>query len=345
MKRMGTAKRYVGILFLCFSATAVLAAGAHAQQIPKPTGYPERPLTIIVCFGAGGGSDQMARALQGPAEKILGQPISVVNKPGGAGIACLPDFLLAPADGYTLLQHTDTLVTQYTAGKIRLNPLEDLVPLLTANIVPSQLYISPKNDRFLTGGRPDFNKVLAYAKANPGKLTVANVSELGGMESITMAVLEKHFGIKTKQISFDKPVERYAAVVGGHVDVLLEQPGDVKALLDAKELVPVLTVWPERFKAFPDVPATGQDYKLDWNPVLRWRSLFVKKGTPPEIVRYLDAVFKAAWEDPAHQQFIEKKNMKIVHSYRSSAETQKAIKEETKTYTEMYKELGLPTRR
>lgn len=345
MKRMGTAKRYVGILFLCSSVTAVLAAGAYAQQIAKPTGYPERGVTIIVCYGAGGGSDQMARALQGPAEKILGKPISVVNKPGAAGIACLPDFQAAPADGYTILQHTDGLVTQYTAGKIDLSPLDDLIPLLTANIVPSQLYINAKDQRFVTGGKPDFDKVLAYVRANPGKMTVANVSERGGMESITMAVLEKHFGIKTRQVSFDKPAERYAAVVGGHIDILLEQPGDVKALLEGKELAPVLTIWPERFQAFPDAPATGKDYKLDWDPVLRWRSLFVKKGAPPEVVRYLEAVFKAAWDDGEHQKFIVKKNLNIISSYRDSAGTRKAIQNEIRTYTGFYKELGLPTRR
>lgn len=341
----GTAKWYVRLVLVCCSVSAVSAAGVHAQQVPKPKGYPERGVTVIVCYGAGGGSDQMVRALQGPAEKILGKPISVVNKPGAAGIACLPDFQAAPADGYTILQHSDGLVTQYVAGKIDLSPRDALVPLLTANIVPSQLYISPRDQRFLKGGKPDFDTVLAYARANPGKMTVANVAERGGMESITMVVLEKHFGIKTRQVSFDKPAERYAAVVGGHIDILLEQPGDVKALLEGKELAPVLTIWPERFKAFPDTPATGKDYKLDWDPVLRWRSLFVKKETPPEIVRYLEGVFRAAWDDGEHQKFILKKNLDIISSYRDSAGTRKAIENEIKTYTGFYKELGLPVRR
>jgi tripartite-type tricarboxylate transporter receptor subunit TctC len=275
--------RCAGFFFALLAVTILSAASVVAQQIPKPTGYPKRGLTIIVCYGAGGGSDQMARALAAPAEKIMGVRITVINKPGGTGLACLPDFLAAPADGYTILQHTDGLVTQYTAGRINLSPRDDLIPLLTANIVPSQLYINPRDKRFLTDGKPDFNKVLAYAKAHPGKLTVANVSERGGMEAITMAVLESHFGIKTKQISFDKPAERYAAVVGEHIDVLLEQPGDVKVLLEGKELLPVLTIWPTRFSAFPDTPATGADYQLDWQPVLRWRSLFVKQKTPAEI--------------------------------------------------------------
>lgn len=323
-----------------FLATTASAA----RDIAKPKGYPRRNLTIIVCYGAGGGSDQMARALEGPAEKILGQSISVINKPGGAGLSCLPDYLSTPADGYTILQHTDGIVTNYVSGRHNVNPSSDIIPLLTANIVPSQLYINAKDKRFLSGGKPDFDKVLAYAKANPGKLTVANISERGGMESITMAVLENHFKIKTKQVSFDKPAERYAAVVGEHLDILLEQPGDVKSLLDGGELAAVLTIWPTRFKAFPNVSATGQDYGLDWNPVLRWRSLFVKKGTPPAIVQYLEAVFKAAWDSPEHQKFVKKKNLDIINSYRDSKGTRAAVVNEIKTYTKIYKDAGLPLR-
>jgi tripartite-type tricarboxylate transporter receptor subunit TctC len=345
MMRIGTWHAHAGAWFFPLAVAACLVDGVAAQQIPKPPGYPERAVTIIVCYGAGGGSDQMARALQGPAAKTLERPINVINKPGAAGRACLPDFQSAPADGYTILQHSDGLVTQYTAGEVDLNPRDDLVPLLTANIVPSQLYINPKDQRFLSNGKPDFEKVLAHARANPEKLTVANVAERGGMESVTMIMLEKHFGIKTRQVSFDKPTERYAAVVGGHVDILLEQPGDVRPLLEGKELVPVLTIWPERFKAFPDTPATGADYKMDWDPVLRWRSLFVKKGTPPAIVRYLEAVFAAAWHDPEHQKFIMKNALDIIPSYRDSAATRKAIDSEIKSYTQTYKELGLPTRR
>lgn len=334
---------------ICLAAGFVLtaaffAATASAGPIVKPKGFPKRNLTIIVCYGAGGGSDQMARALEGPAEKIIGKSISVINKPGGAGLACQPDFLSAPADGYTILQATDGIVTNYVAGRMNLSPRDDLIPLLTANIVPSQLYINAKDKRFLSGGKPDFKKVLAYARANPGKMTVANISAAGGMESITMAVLEKHFKIKTKQVSFDKPAERYASVVGRHLDIMLEQPGDVKALLEGGELAAVLTIWPTRFKAFPDTPATGQDFGLDWKPVLRWRSLFVKKETPPEIVKYLEGVFDHAWHSKAHQKFVVKKNLDIINSYRNSKDTQVAIVNEMKTYTQIYKKMGLPLR-
>jgi hypothetical protein len=154
---------------------AAKEAAAKPAGIAKPGAYPRRAVSVIVCFGAGGGSDLAIRALQPSLEKLMGVPITVVNKPGGGGLSCLPDFATAPPDGYTLLFHSDTLVSTYVEGKSNLHPLNDIVPLIITNIVPSQLYINPKDERFLTNGKPDFNKLVQYAKANPGQLTVANV--------------------------------------------------------------------------------------------------------------------------------------------------------------------------
>ena len=107
------------------------------------------------------------------------------------------------------------------------------------------------------------------------------------METVTMAVVAKHFGIKVKQVFFDKPAQRYGAVIGGKLDILMEQPGDVSKHVQAGTLRPILSVWPERFSTAPDTASTGADYGLEWNPLLRFRGLFMKKGTPPEIVEYL----------------------------------------------------------
>ena len=88
-------------------ATAVIAvllmAGPAAAMPDKPAGFGNRPLTMIVPFGAGGGSDQLARAMAKAMEEEAGLSFQVVNKPGGGGTAAIPDFMLAPADGYTVL--------------------------------------------------------------------------------------------------------------------------------------------------------------------------------------------------------------------------------------------------
>jgi len=341
---LALARPLAGLLVCVSSIGLVLPLQAQAENTLKPDGFPQRALTIIVCFGAGGGADQMARAIAAPAEGVLGVPIRVVNKPGAGGLGCLPDFLSAPADGYTLLQHTDNLVSLYASGKSDLNPATDVTPLLIANVVPSQIYINAKDDRFLTDGKPDFNKVISQAKANPGQLTVANYGTPENMEGVTLAKLEQQFDVKFKVVAFENAAERYGSVVGGKIDLLLEQPSDVNSLILSGDLVPVLSIWPERFEAYPNTQAIGVDFAMQWSPLVRWRALFVQNGTPQPVVEYLEAAFKQAWETDEHQAWLEQKGMRLLNSYRSSEETREIAADQITSYTQVYRSLGYPTR-
>ena len=264
---------------LAVGAWALVAGGAlgQASAAPKkPANYPTRPITVMVCYGKGGDSAQSVRALRGPAEKIMGVKINMVNKPGGAGLNCLPDFAQTPADGYTILQHIDALTSKYVDGSIDLNPITDLEPLLIMKVAPTGLYIKGDDDRFQTGGKPDWDKVVAYAKANPGRMIVSNINI--SMETVTMAVVAKHFGIKVKQVFFDKPAQRYGAVIGGKLDILMEQPGDVSKHVQAGTLRPILSVWPERFSTAPDTASTGADYGLEWKSAAAFPRPVYEKG-------------------------------------------------------------------
>ncbi len=264
------------------------------------------------------------------------------NPTTAASSRCPGDFAQTPADGYTILQHIDALPAKYAAGATDLNPAKDLEPLLIMNVAPSGLYIRGDDERFLTNGKPDFEKVLAYAKSGEGKLAVSNINV--PMELVTMSVIEKHFGFKAKQVLFAKPAQRYGAVIGGKLDVLLEQPGDVSKHVQAGKLAPVLSIWPERFKIAPDTKATGSDYGLKWSPLLRFRGLFVKKDTPPEITKYLQAVFKEAYGTDEHQAFIKRKSLDIVESYRNPTDAKKELEGAIKTYAKVFKEMGQKVR-
>jgi len=115
---------------------------------------------------------------------------------------------------------------------------------------------------------------------------------------VMMAMVERALGIKTNPISYDKPAERYASLIGGHVDVLFEQPGDVRSFLEAKQMKPALTFLRERPAAFADVPSL-KDVGVDAEPLLRFRGFFVKKGTPDDRAKFLEqAVAQAIAHDP-----------------------------------------------
>lgn len=297
--------------------------------------FPARPLTIIVPYGPGGGSDKLVRAIAAPLEEILGVPAQVVNKPGGGGLAAVPDFMAAPADGYTIIEHIDDSATLYASGKIKENPAEDWVPVAIAQITFNQVYVRPDDARF-----PDWGAFVKYAKANPEKLTVANVGAAGSMERISMLQLEKALGFKTTQVSFDKPAERYGALIGGHVDALFEQPGDVRAFLEAKKMKPILTLLSERPDAFAEVPSL-KDIGVDIAPLLRWRGFFVRKGTPADRVKVLEKAFAGAWQSGSFQEFNRKAYMHLIKSYRDAEGARKLISSSIETYRQIYKEIGL----
>ncbi len=346
MRILSTALRASGVAALALTGVFAVAlpqtAIAGSKEL-KPGDYPNRPITVLVCYGKGGGSDQAVAALQGPASKILGVKINKINKPGGGGLNCLPEFSQTPADGYTILQHADGLVSRYVQGDHDLNPITDLESLLIMNVAPTGLYIRGGDERFLTGGKPDWSKVVAYAKAKGGQMTVSNLH--ADMEMVTLAKVSEFFGFKAKQVMFDKPAQRYGAVIGGKLDVLIEQPGDVAKHVQAGKLMPVLSIWPERFKIAPNTLSTGADLGMNWKPLLRMRGLWVRKETSKDIVRYLEAVFKEAYDTAEHQTFIKRKSLDIVNSYLNAADMKKALASGMKDYAKVFKASGTKVRK
>lgn len=311
------------------------ATAAAAETLEKPADFPERPLTIIVPYGAGGGSDQLSRAMAAALEKVVGVGVQVVNKPGGGGMAAVPDFMATPADGYTLLESIDDAVTNYASGKLKENPADDWEPLAMAQITFSQLYVRPDDARL-----SDWKSFLDYAKENPGSVKIANVGNVGSMERVNMTNLEAALGFKTNQIAFDKPAERYAALIGGHVDALFEQPGDVRAFVEAGKMKPILTLYDERPAAFADVP-THREVGADFDPLLRFRGFWVRPEVPADRRAYLEAALREAWGSESFQAFNTKKYMHLIDSYRDGAASKAMISKTADTYKKIYKDIGI----
>jgi tripartite-type tricarboxylate transporter receptor subunit TctC len=166
------------------------------------------------------------------------------------------------------------------------------------------------------------------------------VAHEGSMERVTMFLLGREFGFKVNQISFDKPVERYAALVGGHVDTLFEQPGDVRAYIESKDMKPILTILKERPEAFADTPCLT-DIGSKMKPLFRFRGFFGKKGIPQDRLAYLEWAFGEAWKSESFQKFNRSKYMHLMNSYRDMEGGKELIRDTIDTYMPVYKELGL----
>ncbi len=320
----------VGLAFV-----AAVGGAANAGMLEKPSGFGNRPLTMIVPFGAGGGSDQLARAMAKAMEEVGGITFQVVNKPGGGGTAAIPDFMLARDDGYTVLEHIDNAISAYAAGDIRENPATDWVPLCMTQITFSQIYIRPDETRFT-----DWASFVEFAKANPGKATMANLGKVGSMELVVMEQLQSALGVKIKQIAFDKPAERYGALIGGHVDVLFEQPGDVRNFLDAGQMKPILTFLDNRPDVFAETP-THKEVGADFEALTRFRGFYVKKGVPEDRLTFLADACKAGFNTESYQAFNKKKYMHLIDSYRDTTGSIELINNAVANYREMYKKLGV----
>jgi putative tricarboxylic transport membrane protein len=265
------------------------AAPAPAPAMPAPVvakapPYPQRPIELIVPWGPGGGADQLARLVSKLMEPMLKQGIPVINVPGGTGATGMAKLLAAPADGYSMaiyIADSHALL----AGKNPRWKMSDITPVAVMMKVPSFIFVK-EDSRFKTW--TDFANV---AKTNPGKLKVATLG-FGSVDDFSLTVLARN-GIKVVQVPFSKPSERYVSILGGHADALYEQSGDVRRFLQGKQMRPILLFGEKRLERFKDVPAS---YELGYKIALpQFRSIVVRSGTPPEIVKALsDALTKVA---------------------------------------------------
>jgi len=322
-------------LFSAGSAFAACVTDSMPDTMDGPDGFPARALNMVVPYGPAGGSGQVAQAM---AEAVTGHTKVSINrdhKPGGSGTVGMTAYMAAPADGYTVLEHIDDASSAHALDSGRPNPAEDLIPLVTSQITFSQIYIRVDEDRFT-----DWASFVEWVKAQDGKASIANVSKEGSMERVTMKFITDATGMKIQQISFDKGAPRYGALVGGQVDALFEQPGDVRKFLDAGKFKPILTILKEAPDAFADVPSLT-DAGLDFDPLFRFRGFYVHKDAPADRVKWLQWAFQKAYCEESYQAYNESKFMTLIDSYRDTAGTQELIATTVDQYREVYKEMGL----
>jgi len=266
---------------LLLGLSAIAASGVTAAQ----ERYPTRPIEFVVPWGPGGGADQLARKIAPGLEKALKVSLPVINVAGATGQTGLNKMLAAPADGYsTSVFIADTLallVDPATKWKI-----EDLAPAAVMIQQPSAFFVAA-NSPLKT-----WKDVEAEAKKRPLKV---GVTGFGSADDLHVLYITNK-GLKLQSVPFPKPAERYTAVLGGHADLLYEQLGDVKGMLDGKQLRPVLIFADQRFPAFKDIP-TGKEagYGIVIN---QFRAVVMKAGTDPSRVKMMsDALGKVAATD------------------------------------------------
>ena len=277
---------------------SLLVAGsalAFAPRLGFPQDkYPSRPIDIIVPWGPGGGADQLARLTAKIIEPMMKASFPVVNVPGATGATGMAKLLADPPEGYAMavyIADTNALL----AGQSPRWTLSDITPIAVMMQCPSFLFVA-ENGRF-----KDWAQLEKEARAKPKTLKVATLG-FGSVDDMTLNYLEAK-GIQVVQVPYAKPSERYVSVIGGHVDALYEQAGDVRQFIVNKQVKPVIIFAKQRLPAFKDVPCSTE---LGFNVTLpQFRSYVVKAGTPPDRVKMLsDAMAKVCATDE-YRKFLE----------------------------------------
>ncbi|MBI5275118.1 MAG: tripartite tricarboxylate transporter substrate binding protein [Burkholderiales bacterium] len=278
-------------------AALLLAGSAFAQA------FPSRPITLVVGFAPGGATDVQARALAQLASKELGQPVVVENRPGVSGtLGPTSAFQRAAADGYTLGVLPGTLYRVPHMMKLAYDPLKDFTYI--ANVTQYVYSLSVARDsRFRNLG-----ELVAYAKANPGKLSFATTG-VGGSGHISVMRFARAAGIEVTPVPYKGAAEAFTAVLGGHVDFTAE--GGFGALADSGKIRSLGIFSEARLKSRPVLP-TVREQGFDVVARMTW-GVGGPKGMDPKVVAVLGNALRKAMHDPSFVQVLEREDQPLAY--------------------------------
>lgn len=258
-------------------AASMLCLAAVTQAQP----FPSKPIKIVVPFGAGGPMDALARAVGEKLTASMGQITLIDNKPGANTIIGADAVVKSPPDGYTLLLATDATysINPLIYSKLPYKPKQDLVPLVAVAHLPEYLMISSKVPA------KNLKEFIAYAKANPGKVTYGSFG-IGSNAHLAGEAFKVATGVDLLHVPYKGAAEVIQAIVSGQLDAVFTSPYQGMQYIKEGKMRALGTSAPKRMAQLPDVPTYAEEgiKGLDVNV---WFGFFAPAGTPAPIVQKL----------------------------------------------------------
>ena len=326
------------VVVVLISMIVITGCGKTPAADPKksaaaPAFKPEKSVTLIVPFAAGGSSDMLARAVEKVWSKYCPQPVQIVNKPGGGGVEGAAFVGRAKPDGYTL-------VLGYGSGhdlvmphlqKIEYDPFRDLVAVARLSM-HSVVVLVPEKSPFKT-----MKDVVDWAKKE-NKPVTASVSTTAGAVDLVMRGIGKSTGIKVTPIPHAGGSQSLTTLVGGQTTIGGGHPAEVISQLKAGRVRGIAIATPERDPAMPDVPTLKEQgiNFYTWGSV---KGIAAPKGTPKEIVDYYSDLFKKISEDPEYKTIMASMLQPV--QYQNAADFTAFMKQAYADYGKLIDELGL----
>jgi len=312
-----------------------LAAGATAlpavSRLARAQAYPARPVRVIVGFAAGGPGDMVARLIAQWLSERLGQPFVVENRTGAATNIATEAVVRAPADGYTLLFVTTTNAINTTLyEKLSFNFSRDIVPVASVIRGPSVLEVNPSVPAKTV---PEF---IAYAKANPGKLTMAS-GGIGAPSHVFGELFKLMTGVNLVHVPYRGAAPAVTDLLAGQVQVYFDPIPNSIGYIRAGKVRPLAITSATRSEALPDVP-TISEFVPGYEGTF-WFGVGAPKATPAEIVDKLNKEVNAALHDPKMKARLA--DLGGVTLPGSPAEFGKLIADETEKWAKVIKFAGI----
>jgi tripartite-type tricarboxylate transporter receptor subunit TctC len=274
-------------------AWGLAAAGAGAQT------YPDRPLTLIVPWGAGGGTDAVARMIASLMEKDLGQPVNVVNRTGGSGVVGHAAIAGAAPDGYTIGMITVEITMMHHQKLTELDPAS-FTPIALVNLDPAGFQVRAD------APYKDMKDVLAAIKAAPpGKFKASGTGQ-GGIWHLALAGMLRDAKVDPAAVPWvpsNGAAPGLQDLVAGGVEFVPCSLPEARSLIDAGKVKSLAVMDKNRASLFPNVPTLKEAIGSDW-ATGAWRGIAAPKGLPENVRARLEASVKKAYESKDYKDFM-----------------------------------------
>jgi tripartite-type tricarboxylate transporter receptor subunit TctC len=276
---------------LLSAVLATVLTGTFSATPALADTFPSKPIRLVVPFGAGGVADLTARTVAQKMSESLGQPIVVDNKPGAGGVVAGDAVAKAEPDGYTLLLMSNG--TAVSAGLFKSLPFDaqrDFAPISTMGYFDLAVLASP-NAPYKT-----MADLLAYAKANPGKLNVGTIN-IGSTQNLAAELLKTRAGVDFLVVPFNGTPALTTALRGGQIDVAVEILGPMMGQVQSKAIRALAVLSDTRASQLSDVPTLMQSGVKDFD-VSSWNALAAPAKTPKDVIARLNKEVQAAVNSP-----------------------------------------------
>ena len=324
--------------WVCRKRTALsfflaLCAIGVSPSIALANDYPTRPITVLVPFGTGGAVQALTERLGPDLRAALGQ--SMVNdfKGGAGGTIAGETAARAEPNGYTLFLATPSALAAAPASykSVRYNPLTDFVTV--SMVATSPLVMVVRGDLPVR----DVRELVAYGKANPGKLNFASAG-VGSMDHIAGEIMQKMGNFKMTHIPYKGPGASLQDMVAGRLDVLISSPIPIKPHVDSGKIRVIAVTTPQRSPAMKDVPTIAEGGFPGFE-MTNWYGYVGPTGTPPEVINRVNAAVRKALTNKSTLDYMA--GFGLTPSNETPEEFGESLKREVKRWQDWVQQTGV----